>query len=97
MTSSAGPNQGGMEDEDAVLAEVRIEEGSELVGMSLSDYGSNQGQEISFVALQRAGEPVHIPPRGDTVFIAKDHLIVAGRQSQVSLMNTLSEQRTSAA
>lgn len=69
-----------------VLAEIVVEQGSALVGCTLKDYGSADGSRISFVALEREGSEVQIPPRGTETLAAEDLLIVAGDASQVLSM-----------
>jgi voltage-gated potassium channel len=71
---------------DVILAEIEICEGSELVGVSLAEYGREEGSRISYVSLDRSGEGARIPPRGSEILKAGDHLIVAGDPVQVGEM-----------
>jgi len=68
------------------LAEVRIREGSSLVGRTLADYGRAEGSRVSFVALEHAGEGVKIPPGGSETFAPGDRLMVAGDPGQIAKM-----------
>lgn len=70
------------------LGEVRIQEGSPLAGMTLAEFGMNQGDRISFVALEREDQAM-IPPRGGTHLQVGDHLIVAGDPQQIADMTEL--------
>lgn len=71
---------------DVALTEVVIEEGSPLAGVSLAEYGRCEGSRISFVALERPGKDVTIPPRGSEVLLPGDLLIVAGHPEDVVRM-----------
>lgn len=85
--------QASMGDGGIALAEIRVREGSQLVDMTLAEYGQTRGDKISFVAHEREGEdqPVTIPPRGDTRLAIGDHLIVAGDPDQIALMTELAQ------
>jgi len=74
---------------DLVLAEVEIGAGSELIGVSLAEHGRSAGSRISYVALEREGEGLNIPPRGGERLRVGDHLIVAGDPGQVEAMLAL--------
>ena len=86
-----------MGDGGIALAEVRVREGSELVGVSLAEYGSARGDRISFVAHESESGEVAIPPRGCTRLAVGDHLIVAGDPDQIAKMNELAGHRRFAA
>ncbi len=73
-------------DGDIALAEVAVEEGSPLAGVSLESYGRREDARISFVALERAGKDAEIPPRGHEILTPGDLLIVAGRTDDVVAM-----------
>jgi voltage-gated potassium channel len=68
---------------DVALAEVAVEEGSPLAGLALEAYGRREDARISFVALERPGKDVLIPPRGSEVLQPGDLLIVAGHPDDV--------------
>jgi len=88
--------QASLGDTGIALAEVRIDEGSPLIGMTLADYGRDIANQVSFVALQLKSGEVLIPPRGNHLLATGDLLIVAGDPEQVSAMNEASH-TTSAA
>ena len=75
-----------VEGSDLGLADLRVQEGSPLVGQTLAEYGSKIGTRVCFVALERAGEKAHIPPRGTVTLQGGDHLIVAGDPLQITEM-----------
>lgn len=68
------------------FGEIVVEEGSELDGLALADYGRGQGARISFVGLQRPGEDIRVPPSGSECLRGKDVLIVAGDAASVGDM-----------
>lgn len=68
------------------LAEISIGADSPLVGRTLSDCGRAEASRISFVTLERAGEPPFTPPRGTLALAAGDLLIVAGDPDQIRWM-----------
>jgi Trk K+ transport system NAD-binding subunit len=80
---------------DVALAELTVEDNSALLGRTLGEYGKTEGNRISFVALERPGEKVCIPPRGVEQIRRGDHLIVAGDPLQIAQMK--SQATTSAA
>jgi voltage-gated potassium channel len=69
------------------MAEIRIEPGCPLVGVCLRDYGSGDGDHISFVALGRGDAALRIPPPGSTVLESGDVLVVAGDPDQIERMS----------
>ena len=71
---------------DVVVGEVDIQEGSPLAGVSLCVYGRRDDAQISFVALERPGKEVMLPPRGDEILQPGDLLIVAGKSNDVLRM-----------
>jgi voltage-gated potassium channel len=79
------------------LAEIRIEQGSGLIGQSLSEMGKSIANRISFVALESKGKPVQVPPRGDNQLGEGDLLIVAGDPDQVTMLNDCACQSNMAA
>ncbi len=89
--------QAAVGDSGIALANIRVYEGSELVGVALGEFGRERGNKLSFVAIERRGEPVMIPPRGNTKLEAGDHLIVAGDPDQIALMTQLCVSRGVAA
>lgn len=73
-------------DGELAMAELRVGAGSELEGVELAAYARERGDGLSFVALERAGEPPHIPPRGSEPLRAGDRLLLAGNPEQVDKM-----------
>lgn len=73
-------------DSNVALAEVSVEEGSPLAGVSLMEYGRRNDARISFVMLERPGKESIIPPRGGEVLHPGDLLIVAGHPDDVICM-----------
>ena len=71
---------------DLSLAELRVEEGSPLAGRTLGEYGAREGQHLSFVALEREGDEVRIPPRGTDRFFPGALVIVAGDPEEIGRM-----------
>lgn len=71
---------------NVALGELTVGNESHLIGRSLGEYGKNEGTRISFVALERTGQEVCIPPRGAEEILAGDHLIVAGDPTQIAEM-----------
>ncbi|MCA8981857.1 MAG: potassium channel protein [Planctomycetes bacterium] len=68
------------------LAEIAIGAESPLIGRTLADCGRTDASRISFVTLERAGEPPFTPPRGTMTLQAGDLLIVAGDPDQIRWM-----------
>ncbi len=79
------------------LAQIRVQEGAKLEGTQLGEFGREKGDKLSFVAFERKGEEVNIPPRGNTQLTAGDTLIVAGDPDQIALMTDLAMTRNLAA
>lgn len=69
------------------LAEIAVERGSQLEGVKLADYGRGDGNHLSFVGLQREGEPLRMPPLGQDVLQGGDVLILAGDPEQIVVMS----------
>ena len=69
-----------------VLAELEIEEGSELCGRTISECGSSIASHVSFVTLERPGDEPRTPPGGTIAFKAGDHLILAGDPEEIRAM-----------
>ncbi len=76
---------------DIALADIHVAEGSELVGVTLAEYGRDRASQVSFVALHHSNGSTVIPPRGKQRLEAGDHLIVAGDPEQISTMNKLAQ------
>jgi voltage-gated potassium channel len=76
--------------DDVVLAHISVTDDSPLAGRTLGAYGRTDGTRISFVALERPGEPVRIPPGGGEEMQPGDHLIVAGDPQQIENMRRAS-------
>ena len=70
-----------------LIAEIKVEEHSALVGQSLREYGQEHATRIAYVALDRPGETAQIPPSGQQHFRENDLIIVAGDPTQVSNMS----------
>jgi voltage-gated potassium channel len=88
--------QASMGGSDVALADVRVADGSELIGTSLGHYGRDRADRVSFVALCRADGTTLLPPRGTHEFEAGDHLIVAGDPDQIDAMGTIAQRPASA-
>lgn len=69
-----------------VLAEVAVDEGSELAGVELGTYGRSEGRRVSFVILERPGKDRLLPPGGSEVLQPGDRLIVAGDAAAIQRM-----------
>ncbi len=68
------------------LAEILVEEGSELAGWKLMDYGRREATHVIFVALMRPGAAPRVPPGGSTIFQPKDILLVGGDPDEIARM-----------
>ena len=71
---------------DIALAEVFVSPGSRLIGSTITDYGRDVARNVCFVALERPGAELQIPPSGSIVVEPEDLLIVAGDPEQVASM-----------
>ncbi len=71
------------------LAQIRVQSGAQLEGIRLGEYGREKGDRLSFVAFERTGEEVKIPPGGTTELSAGDTLIVAGDPDQIAKMTQM--------
>lgn len=79
------------------LAQINVQQGAKLEGTQLGEFGREKGDRLSFVAFERKGEEVKIPPRGNTQLAAGDTIIVAGDPDQIALMTDLAMTRKLAA
>ena len=79
-----------------VLADLRIVEGSPLVGRTLAELARSEGSRISFVALERGDGEVVLPPRLDHRLEVDDHLIVAGDDGQIAALDQRTAGRAAA-
>ena len=70
------------------LSEVTIQEGSILIGRTVSQYGKIE-DSISFVAIVRATGETVMKPDGDDTFQCGDVVIVAGYSQDSARMNEL--------
>lgn len=68
------------------LAEVLVEEGSELVGWTLVDYGRREATRIVFVAMMRPGAKLRVPPAVHETLQPKDVVLVAGDPDEIAVM-----------
>lgn len=68
------------------LAEVLVEEGSELVGWKLVDYGRREATRIVFVALMHPGAKLRVPPAVHEPLQSKDTVVVGGDPDEIALM-----------
>ena len=71
---------------DLIWAEVRVEEGAPLAGVSLESYGRRDDARVSFVALERPAKDRLIAPRGSEILLPGDVLVVAGHPEDVAAM-----------
>lgn len=71
---------------DIALAEVQVVEGSSIIGSKLADYGRETARNVCFVALDRPGQDLQIPPKGSIVVEPEDVIIVAGDPEQIATM-----------
>ena len=79
------------------LAQIHVQQGASLEGVRLGDFGCGEGNRLSFVAFERTGQEVKIPPGGRTELTAGDTLIVAGDPDQIAHMTHLATGRKLAA
>ncbi|MDF1838007.1 MAG: potassium channel protein [Planctomycetota bacterium] len=79
------------------LAQIHVQPGAQLEGVSLGEFGQLEGDRLSFVAFERTGEEVKIPPGGNTELAAGDTLIVAGDPEQIARMTQKAAGRNLAA
>lgn len=68
----------------AGMSEITIAGGSQLVGRTLASLGRDEASSVSYVALERPGEEMQIPPRGTESLREGDVLMVWGDPDQVS-------------
>ena len=68
------------------LAEVLVEEGSELAGWALDSYGHQEATRIVFVALLRPGAKLRVPPGSGEILQPKDILVVGGDPEEIARM-----------
>ena len=68
------------------LAEVLVEEGSELAGWALDSYGRQEASHIVFVALLRPGAELRVPPGSREILQPKDILVVGGDPDEIARM-----------
>ncbi len=74
------------DDGGVVFADISVNEGSDLCGYTLAEYGKQFGTKIAFVALQRGSKEFRISPPGNSRLRTGDRLIVAGDPVQVERM-----------
>ena len=68
------------------MEQVRIQEGSGLVGQTIVDAGIRQTFGVIIVAIRRANGTMEFNPSPDAVIQAEDELVVLGRPQSVKAL-----------
>jgi voltage-gated potassium channel len=80
--------------EDIAIEQVRISEGSEVIGKSLKEMHLRKGVGVIALAIRRAEGEMMFNPPAETAVFSGDHLIVMGRPDNLRALEVLAAGRT---
>ena len=80
-------------DLDLVMEEIRIDEGSRLVGKALRDSGIRSDLEVIVIAAIHENGQKSFNPSGELQLKIRDRLVVVGKQANVKQLEALAEKR----